>query len=125
MKIIRRRRPGSADSRGASVEQLLQPDIFFVTFCAVASLLPHKMRQALRARKNRLRIFPFTAHKLAEMICSILSKWHNMPMKPVILQVTVQSFVAAFCPFSGMRKISRTTVGVKKIFRSLSRAMPK
>jgi len=33
---------------------MLQPDIFFVTFCAVATLLTHKMRQALRARKYRL-----------------------------------------------------------------------
>ena len=29
-------------------------DLPFVTFCAVATLLMHKMRQALRARKYRL-----------------------------------------------------------------------
>ena len=29
-------------------------DIFFVTFCAVAALRTHKIRQALRARKYRL-----------------------------------------------------------------------
>jgi len=37
-----------------SPQQVLQPDIFFVTFCAVATLPTHKMRQALRARKYRL-----------------------------------------------------------------------
>jgi len=37
-EIIRRRRPGAADLRGASAEQMLQPDSPIVTVCAVASL---------------------------------------------------------------------------------------